>query len=236
MNVDRVVIIPDRLTYPDAWPEPPGSEVVPEQPEAPFVFIPYAHDNKIEVAGIVRYLQAHNINIWWNGDIVPRDRWRDRIKGNLAQCQAVLTLWTKQSVRSHSVIEEAGEGKRQGKLMHAKLDSAPLPYGFGEVQYASLTDWDRQSDTLESLRLLEALKLKLDPDDANVKQQLETASAVEFAVRNGKVILGDKPLHTPPPANNPKDLDDLRRAFIELIENIRVDFLARNYNFDLGVL
>jgi hypothetical protein len=236
MDGDRGVIIPDHLTYPEHWPEPPESEVVPEQPEGPFVFISYAHDNKREVAEIVRYLRAHEINIWWDDDILPGDPWREKIQANLENCQAVLTLWTEQSVQSSSVIEEAEAGKRRGKLIHAKLDSAPLPYGFGEFQYANLTNWDRQSDGPESLRLIEALRQKLDPDAAKVRQHLDAASDVEFTVQNGKVILGDKPLNTPPPAHNPKDLDNLRTASIELIKNIRADFSERNYNFDVDAL
>ena len=112
------------------------------------------------MAEIARYLRAHEINIWWDDDILPEDPWREQIQANLEKCQAVLTLWTEQSVRSKSVIEEAEAGKGQGKLLHAKLDSTPLPYGFGEVQYANLTDWDRQSDGTESLRLIEALRQK----------------------------------------------------------------------------
>ena len=46
MDGDRGVILPDHLTYPEDWPEPPESTAVPEQPEGPFVFISYAHDNK----------------------------------------------------------------------------------------------------------------------------------------------------------------------------------------------
>ena len=76
--------------------------------------------------------------------------------------------------------------------------------------------------------MLAALKQKLDPDDAKVKQQLITASAVEFETRNGKLMLGDRPLNRPPPAHNPKDLEDLRAASIELIGDIQADFSARN--------
>ncbi|WP_347816158.1 TIR domain-containing protein [uncultured Planktomarina sp.] len=236
MDGDRGVILPDHLTYPEDWPEPPESTAVPEQPEGPFVFISYAHDNKREVSEITRYLRAHKINIWWDDDILPGDPWREQIQANLENCQAVLTLWTEQSVGSKSVIEEAAAGKRQGKLLHAKLDSAPLPYGFGEVQYADLTNWDRQSDGPESLRLIEALRQKLDPDAAKVRQHLDAASPVEFTARNGKVTLGDKPLNTPPPAQNPKDLDNLRTASVELIDNIQEEFSTRNHNFDVDAL
>ena len=236
MDGDRGVIIPAHLTYPEHWPEPPGEAAVPAYPEGPFVFISYAHANKTEVAEIVRYLRDHDINIWWDNDIAPGDKWRDQIADKLAECQAVLTLWTEQSVKSRSVIEEAEGGKHGDKLLHAKLDSAPLPYGFGEVQYADLTHWDRRSDTPESSSLLAALKQKLDPDDANLKQQLIMASAVEFETRNGKLMLGDRPHNRPPPAHNPKDLEDLRAASIELIGDIQADFSARTYNFDVGAL
>ena len=236
MDGDRGVIIPAHLTYPEHWPELPGEAAVPVYPEGPFVFISYAHANKAEVAKIVDYLRVQNINIWWDDDIAPGDSWRDQIRDKLAKCQAVLTLWTEQSVKSVNVIEEAEVGKGGGKLLHARLDGAPLPYGFGEVQYADLTHWDRRSDTPESSRLLAALKQKLDPDDANLKQQLIMASAVEFETRNGKVMLGDRPLNRPPPAHNPKDLEDLRTASIELIGDIRAGFSARTYNFDVGAL
>ena len=236
MTGDRGVIIPAHLTYPEHWPEPPGEAAVPVYTEGPFVFISYARANKAEVAKIVDYLRAHNINIWWDDDIAPGDKWRGQIDDKLAECQAVLTLWTEQSVKSDSVIEEAEVGKGGGKLLHARLDSAPLPHGFGEFQYADLTHWDRRSDTPESSRLLAALKQKLDPDDAKVKQQLITASAVEFETRNGKVMLGDRPLNRPPPAHNPKDLEDPRTASIELIGDIRAGFSKRTYNFNVGDL
>ena len=77
MDGDRGVILPDHLTYPEDWPEPPESTAVPEQPEGPFVFISYAHDNKREVSEITRYLRAHKINIWWDNGILPGDPWRE---------------------------------------------------------------------------------------------------------------------------------------------------------------
>jgi hypothetical protein len=86
------------------------------------------------------------------------------------------------------------------------------------------------------LRLIEALRQKLDPDAPKVRQQLNAASPVEFALRNCKVILGDKPLNTSPPAHNPKDLDNLRTASVELIDNIQEEFSKRIYNFDVDAL
>ena len=77
MTGDRGVIIPAHLTYPKRWPELPGVAAVPAYREEPFVFISYAHANKAEVVEIVRYLRAHNINIWWDGEIVTGDKWRD---------------------------------------------------------------------------------------------------------------------------------------------------------------
>ena len=106
MDGDRGVMIPEPLAYPEHWPEPPGEAAVPVYPEAPFVFISYAHANKTEVAEIVRYLRDHDINIWWDNGILPGDPWREQIQANLENCQAVLTLWTEQSVGSKSQLTD----------------------------------------------------------------------------------------------------------------------------------
>ena len=235
MRGDRWVIIPDDLTYPEDWPEPPESEVVPEQPEGPFVFISYAQDNKREVAEITRYLALIRSTSGGMMASCREIRGASEFKPIWKTVRRFLGFGPSRACNQKVSLRRPKRGKARASCSMPSW-VAQLPYGFGEVQYADLTDWARQSDRLESLRLIEALRQKLDPDDANVRQQLRAASDVEFTARNGMVTLGNKPLNTPPTAHNPKDLDDLRTASIDLIKNIRADFFKRKYNFDVDAL
>jgi hypothetical protein len=57
---------------------------------------------------------------------------------NAAKC--VVVLWSKKSVKSGWVREEAYIGKDRQILVPAKIEPVDLPLGFGRIQAADLTD------------------------------------------------------------------------------------------------
>ena len=72
-----------------------------------------------------------------------------------AKC--IVVLWSKQSIHSNWVLEEADIGKRRGILVPAKIDPVVPPLGFGLIQAADLTDWDSDTTHAEFENFLTAI-------------------------------------------------------------------------------
>ncbi|MEL7026842.1 MAG: TIR domain-containing protein, partial [Pseudomonadota bacterium] len=214
---DSETIIPNHLERPAHWPVFEAEEEVPEgkaqdithsaSPD-PFCFLSYAHQDRPLITDISNSLTAENLLLWWDQYIEPGDAWRESIAKNLEAAKVVITFWTKDSTQSKAVIEEASIAQRSGKLVHVRLDDAPLPYGFAETQYLDLRDWDGTPSDLEFRKLIQTLKDRLDPPTlASFGQRMNNASPVAFKARGKKLTPVDTPPNTAPPISNQDDLD-----------------------------
>ncbi len=152
------------FAYLKDW-EPPGEVVGPEPaPEIvpqSFFFLSYASPNRSLIAEMRAFLMWSGVPIWWDQDIPAGATWRAEIAEQLRAARAVITFWTKESVASKAVIEEASTAQAAGRLVHVRLEDATLPYGFGETQYVDLRDWDGTPEHPQIRKLLQALQDKL---------------------------------------------------------------------------
>lgn len=174
------------------------------KPEEPFVFLSYAHEDRDTVLRLADTLDDYGIRFWWDQDIATGDGWRDTIAQKLNECAAVLALWTEASCASSSVREEATKAQSSFKLVHARLDDTPLPYGYGETQYADLRQQDFTQDNSGFRRLVQALQDKLSPPSiGDVTRRLIESSNAEIDVgENGLVTSTTRPANVDPVADN----------------------------------
>lgn len=218
---DSGTIIPDNLTRPTHWPvleeptaleppppEPPHIQASDRVPAEPFIFLSYASRDYDRIAPLYDFLSDQSLPVWWDQDIPAGATWRDEIAKRLDTAAAVLTLWTLDSTQSSAVNEEAASAQSKGKLVHARLDDAVLPYGFAETQYVDLRGWDGSPDHPAMRKLVQALRDKINPPtSAEMNQRLQQASPVAMAPHNGKLSPVDTPPHAPPETVNVPDLD-----------------------------
>ncbi len=215
MEGDIHTVIPDYLERPPHWSdldqaEGDEPEPLPSPPEDPFIFLSYANKAETRIEVLHKFLsQEELLPVWWDQDIQPGVPWRETIADRLDSANAVLVLWTTESVQSKNVIEEAARAQSEGKLVHVRLDDAPLPYGFAETQYVNLSGWDGTGAHPAMRNLLQALRDKLDPptDDA-LTDRLHRASPIAMVADDGKLSPLDTPPHEPPAIDNPADLDE----------------------------
>lgn len=78
------------------------------------------------------------MSVAWDNHFLPGSRWRKSIAQALESSRTVVVLWSKHSVESHWVIEEASYAQQHDKLAPALLDDVSPPMGFGEVQTINL--------------------------------------------------------------------------------------------------
>ena len=104
------------------------------------VFVSYSHDDREQVRPFVEKLKAAGFSVWWDTEIEVGSRWRDVITDRLAHAKSVCVVWSARSTERDFVRDEASHALKRGILVPVLLDETTPPYGFGEVQFASLAN------------------------------------------------------------------------------------------------
>lgn len=191
-------------------------------PVIPLVFLSYANADRDRVGALHAFLSEQSLPLWWDQDIPAGATFRDEIADRLISAAAVFVLWTEHSTKSKGVFEEAAKAQSNGKLVHARLDDAPLPYGFAETQYVDLSGWDGTATHPAMRKLLQALRDKLNPpSEAEIVDRIHRASPVAMTPHEGKLSPLDTPPHVRPEADNPADLDDRLRGLRQRLASVQ---------------
>jgi hypothetical protein len=106
------------------------------------VFISYAREDREFAQRLANVLKANSFSVWWDLDLIGGDNYRAKIYTIIGEVSRVLVLWSKDSIRSAWVIDEASEAKGLGKLIPLSIDGSRPPLGFGDLHTISCTDFN----------------------------------------------------------------------------------------------
>jgi TIR domain len=117
------------------------------------IFISYAREDEAQIRHLAYVLEKQGWSVFWDRRIPAGQTWRSYIGHALSNAKCVIVAWSRNSISSKWVIEEADEGQQRGILVPVLLDSIQPPMGFRGVQAADLVDWqpDRPSPNLNQL-------------------------------------------------------------------------------------
>ncbi len=121
------------------------------------LFLSYAHADQARATALVRALEAQGFDVWWDALIEGGALFADSIEAALNRCDAVVVLWSRQSVGSDWVRDEAAVGREQRKLVPLSLDGVDPPLGFGQYHAINFSGWRGKADDVEVHSLLRAL-------------------------------------------------------------------------------
>mgnify|MGYP001476066655 FL=1 len=121
------------------------------------VFLSYAREDSERAAQIAHALEAAGLDVFWDNEVPPGSTWADYIEAKLAQCKALIVLWSETSTKSQWVREEARLGRDKGVLIPVMIDASTPPFGFGEVQAANLANWNGEADSPQWRRFVDAV-------------------------------------------------------------------------------
>jgi len=105
------------------------------------VFLSYARSDEASAAKLVYALEQAGLEVWWDARIEGGAEFARSIEAALDRCDAVVVLWSANSVRSDWVLDEASRGRQQRKLVPVSIDGTAAPLGFGQYQVVKLTGW-----------------------------------------------------------------------------------------------
>jgi tetratricopeptide (TPR) repeat protein len=121
------------------------------------IFISYAREDRGRAEQLAREFERQGWSVWWDKVIPPGRKYADVIGEELASAKAVIVLWSRASVASDWVKDEAQEGATRGVLVPVLIEKVNPPVGFRQVQTADLSEWDGSGSNAELKGLLNAL-------------------------------------------------------------------------------
>ena len=108
------------------------------------LFLSYSRKDDGAARRLTKWLEREGHDVWRDeDDIGGGASFSSEIETALKDCDAVLVLWSVESVQSAWVRDEAGYGRDAGKLIPFSLDGTEPPLGFRQYQAISLARWKR---------------------------------------------------------------------------------------------
>jgi TolB-like protein/tetratricopeptide (TPR) repeat protein len=127
------------------------------------VFLSYSRTDRPRAVPIIRLIEEAGFAVWWDGLLEGGERFSQTTEDALDRAQAVVVLWSKNSVHSHWVHDEATRGRDRRILVPLSLDGSPPPLGFGQFQ------------------VIDVSKAKMAASDPAIQQMLRAVEALHGA-------------------------------------------------------
>ena len=106
------------------------------------IFISYAREDRARAARLANALEASGWSVWWDRKIIAGQSFDEAIERELEAAKRILVLWSKDSINSEWVRNEAAVAAERGVLVPALIDPVKLPLEFRRKQTLDLVDWD----------------------------------------------------------------------------------------------
>ncbi len=123
----------------------------------PTVFLSYARPDQAQAAKLAQALESRGLDVWWDALIEGGAAFTESIESALDGADAVVVAWSRASVGSDWVRDEAAKGRDQRKLVPVSLDGTEPPLGFRQYQSINLSRWQGDATSAEVTSLTRAI-------------------------------------------------------------------------------
>lgn len=110
------------------------------------VFISYSRDDLESVSKIAAAVKEAGYDLWWDKDLPPHLSYTEVIQEKIGGAKAVIVVWSADASKSEWVRAEADMARNQNKLVQTSIDDGMPPLPFNQIQYASLSDWNGETE------------------------------------------------------------------------------------------
>lgn len=110
------------------------------------IFISYSREDEDRVRNIAEAVRLRtDCDLWRDNKIRAGHEFNLEIGRALRNAKAVIVFWSRCSVESPYVIDEASRARDARKLIPVKIDDCEVPTGFGTLETIDLTDYRNDS-------------------------------------------------------------------------------------------
>jgi len=105
------------------------------------VFVSYAREDESKARKIACALEEASFDVWFDQRLHSGSEYSREIEQALKDAAAVVVLWSRHSIESAWVRDEAAEGRDSGRLVPVLIDQVRPPIGFRQFQTTDLSSW-----------------------------------------------------------------------------------------------
>lgn len=106
------------------------------------IFISYASEDRERARTLATALEAKSWSVWWDKKIIAGQTFDQVIEREIGTAKSVVVLWSRDSVLSEWVKNEAASAVEREKLVPALIDVVKLPLEFRRRQTVDLVGWN----------------------------------------------------------------------------------------------
>jgi len=125
------------------------------------VFLSYSRLDRPVAEAISRALESRGWSVWWDRKIGAGDSFDKTIERELDSAKCVVVVWSKTSIDSDWVKNEAAAAVERKALVPVMIENIRLPIEFRRKQTIDLSGWDRTPTDTALVPLLESISERL---------------------------------------------------------------------------
>lgn len=152
------------------------------------VFFSYSRVDQAKAIPMIQAIEAAGYKVWWDGMLEVGSSFLDTTEEALESAKAVVVLWSKTSVMSHWVRDEATSGRVRNRLVPLSLDGTEAPLGFRQVQLIDMQNWSGRHDGPAMVQIKKVLAQYHDIDAPDLSVSKPALRPPTISRRN--VLLG----------------------------------------------
>lgn len=138
------------------------------------LFLSYAREDRECAELLSRALSQRGWTVWWDRQINVGSSFSEVIERELNKAKCVIVLWSRHSLASDWVQNEASEALRRKALVPVRIEDVRPPLEFRRLQTADLLDWRQGFTSPDFQACITAIELLVDQTGAKqlpVQQQ-----------------------------------------------------------------
>ena len=145
------------------------------------VFLSYDRADAGKARSIALALEKAGHTVWWDMHVRGGAQFAKAIEAALRESDAVIVLWSKRSIDSAWVRDEASAGRDSGKLLPVTIDGTQPPLGFRQYQSIDFSRWNGRSRAADFQQLVHAIDGLAGDRPSHVADDVPFASPRSFA-------------------------------------------------------
>lgn len=111
------------------------------------IFLSYSTQDRGRLRPLFDALSRQGWSVFWDHQSIHTgENWHRKIDESINNSRCVVVVWSKQSVQSEWVLEEASKGKARNVLLPIRIDGVEPPFGFALRQTGDFTRWNGKPD------------------------------------------------------------------------------------------
>jgi TIR domain len=118
------------------------------------IFISYKREEQATARKLADALQKEGWSVWWDPKLRAGERFNDVIEKALKESKCVVVMWSKRSVESQYVRDEATYALNRNKLVPVMIEEVELPFRFEDLHTPSLRGWSGSKDAPDFRKLV----------------------------------------------------------------------------------